>query len=727
MLSGLRIDNQPLQPAKRIGKGGEGEVWSLANDPKHAIKLYTIPNPGSLESKVRAMVAAQLAQKASQVAFPVAVVTRDDGRFAGFLMRLVQEHKPVHELYAPGSRKAHFPKAGYQFLVRSALNIARAIGAVHQLGCVIGDINHSSVLVSSGATVVLIDADSFQVKSGSTQYLCRVGVAEYTPPELQGIPLASIVRTSNHDAFGLAVLVFELLFMGRHPFMGTVRKGEPPSLPEAIKQGRFAYSESRDVGMDQPPGTASLSDFPHEISEAFEAAFSQRTSNARPTAAQWISALQVLEKSLMQCDADSLHWYPEQADECPWCYMDKTFGMSVFVPYIPPAKLNDSLFDPGESGFNLEAVWRQIEGTGFLSRAQVSPQLPTSSLDVSSTVRMLRLRRDLSFGLRCAIVVGAIGFWIYAPDYWFLDAVVGGLALFGLAKGRRIDPKPLLTKYEQVDREWSSALSKWYERIELSGPYDLYQSLLGAKKEYENLSKIEAGQRRTYMEQRRARQLHVYLDRFEIRNSKIKGIGPAKLAALLSFGIETAADIQQNRIVGVVPGFGPTNSQALLKWRAAQESRFVYSEQQNDIDRQELSKIRLGIQGKASQLRRTLLAGASNLNALISRTKSLAATKDNQLIRLATARAQLLKDLEAIGISQSTLAKRSASAASIAPSLRVPTPAPAAPASPASIQPRMSCPRCGSAMIRRTARRGARAGRQFWGCSRYPTCTGTRN
>lgn len=37
------------------------------------------------------------------------------------------------------------------------------------------------------------------------------------------------------------------------------------------------------------------------------------------------------------------------------------------------------------------------------------------------------------------------------------------------------------------------------------------------------------------------------------------------------------------------------------------------------------------------------------------------------------------------------------------------------------------CPRCGSSMRRRTARRGADAGSQFWGCSRYPRCKGTRD
>lgn len=37
------------------------------------------------------------------------------------------------------------------------------------------------------------------------------------------------------------------------------------------------------------------------------------------------------------------------------------------------------------------------------------------------------------------------------------------------------------------------------------------------------------------------------------------------------------------------------------------------------------------------------------------------------------------------------------------------------------------CPKCGSEMVRRTARKGSNAGNQFWGCSRYPACSGIRN
>lgn len=37
-----------------------------------------------------------------------------------------------------------------------------------------------------------------------------------------------------------------------------------------------------------------------------------------------------------------------------------------------------------------------------------------------------------------------------------------------------------------------------------------------------------------------------------------------------------------------------------------------------------------------------------------------------------------------------------------------------------------SCPKCGSAMVMRTAKRGDNAGSLFWGCSQYPACRGLR-
>jgi len=37
------------------------------------------------------------------------------------------------------------------------------------------------------------------------------------------------------------------------------------------------------------------------------------------------------------------------------------------------------------------------------------------------------------------------------------------------------------------------------------------------------------------------------------------------------------------------------------------------------------------------------------------------------------------------------------------------------------------CPSCGKIMVLRASRRGTNAGKQFWGCSAYPTCKGMLN
>jgi len=59
-----------------------------------------------------------------------------------------------------------------------------------------------------------------------------------------------------------------------------------------------------------------------------------------------------------------------------------------------------------------------------------------------------------------------------------------------------------------------------------------------------------------------------------------------------------------------------------------------------------------------------------------------------------------------------------------------PSPTPAAAPSP-PIEPGTDdgpqCPRCGKPMLLRTARKGAHAGEEFYGCSGYPVCNGIRS
>jgi hypothetical protein len=58
-----------------------------------------------------------------------------------------------------------------------------------------------------------------------------------------------------------------------------------------------------------------------------------------------------------------------------------------------------------------------------------------------------------------------------------------------------------------------------------------------------------------------------------IANATIRGITPALKASLASFGIETAADVNETA-VGAVPGFGPVRTRAMVDWRIAVARRF---------------------------------------------------------------------------------------------------------------------------------------------------------
>ena len=290
---------------------------------------------------MRAMVSEGFAATTDLVAYPVEIVTDMQGDFLGFTMRHVSNHRPLHELYSPKSRQRHFPSANYRFLVRAAQNVASAVGTVHLTGRVIGDLNHSGVLVAQDATVALIDADSFQFNLNGKLYPCEVGVPEFTPPEMQGRDLASVRRTIAHDNFGLAVAIFYLLFMGCHPYAGRYT-GPDISIGKAIAQNRFAFSLARayETGSSPPLGALTLDKFPDEIIRSFEAAFAS-TNAARPSAQDWIHTLRELEGNLNRCSNSIMHHYPSSTGSCVWCELEPINNFDMFptvsktTPTIP--------------------------------------------------------------------------------------------------------------------------------------------------------------------------------------------------------------------------------------------------------------------------------------------------------------------------------------------------------------------------------------------------------
>ncbi len=205
-----------------LGRGGEGNVFEIVGQSEQVAKIYNRPPDEQKIHKLRVMTDYATSSLLKIAAWPMDLLTDKNSAIRGFIMPRVNARRDIHELYSPKSRADSFPEADFRFLIHVGANIARAFAVVHEHGHVIGDVNHGNLLIAPNGTVILIDCDSFQINAGDHVYTCDVGVPLFTAPELQCQSFKGFERKQNHDRFGLAVLLFHLLYMGRHPLCWTL-------------------------------------------------------------------------------------------------------------------------------------------------------------------------------------------------------------------------------------------------------------------------------------------------------------------------------------------------------------------------------------------------------------------------------------------------------------------------------------------------------------------------
>ncbi len=329
-------------------KGGEGRIYAVVGKLNLAAKIYHAPT-AEHSAKLQMMLSKRPInyiqyQGHVSIAWPEPKGRLFDAqnKYVGFLMPYI--HPPtyfVHTLYNPRDRQQKLPGFTWQYLLRTARNLASVLEALHQSGYVVGDVNESNILVSPGAQVTLIDCDSMQIPRGNGLFFrCKVGRAEYTPPELQGLQFSQIDRSVHHDNFSLAVLIFLLLMEGKHPFTGVWRgSGQPPTLEENIKAGNCSYTGSR--LLTQPESALPFEILPYSLRTLMVRCFVEgyKEPQSRPTAYEWHEALADAEQHLASCSVNSQHRYSQHLQGCPWC---KRKRLGLPDPF-PPRKLQNGL------------------------------------------------------------------------------------------------------------------------------------------------------------------------------------------------------------------------------------------------------------------------------------------------------------------------------------------------------------------------------------------------
>ena len=595
---------------QELGRGGEATVYAIDGDQSLVAKIYHRRLDAEKAEKLSRMVELQSERLLRLAAWPVGTLRpRSANSVAGVLMRNVSRFKDIHLLYNTKSRLREFPaKANWRFLVHTAANVSRAFSVIHEHRHVIADVNQRNVKVSPESAIVsLIDCDSFQILSHGRYFLCGVGVPEYTPPELQDKQFNSVIRTPNHDNFGLAVLVFHLLFMGRHPFAGKfLGRGDMP-IEKAIEEYRFAFApDAQRTLMQPPPNCITLAHLSPEVRRLFVDAFAPGGANSgRPDATQWVVALDALGRQLKQCSASKVHTFFQSLSVCPWCQIEGQAGVLLFVGYAVA---------DGGSGFRLELAWAQIasvQSPGPGTQPDFSQLATGVRATLEARVAGGKRRRKIAAVVLIVFVIlgaclvsglGAATFWIGV----FCVAVAKSITKrFGHRKAKfESESRATEARFRAIQERWQREASEEPFATKLR---DLRQ-LIDEHKRLPNRrqEKIRELERDLYNVQ-----LRHYLEKFDIASADIPHVKDSRKAMLSSYGIDDAADVTATA-VEAVPGFGQFLTDKMLTWRRSLESKFKFDARRG-IDPSDIQRVDQDIAKRRMEIELRLLKGQMEL------------------------------------------------------------------------------------------------------------------
>jgi DNA-binding helix-hairpin-helix protein with protein kinase domain len=556
---------QPIEVGRRLGEGGEGTVY--IGDDTSVVKIYKVAPEKDRQEKLRLLVDVGNDQLRRIAAWPTAVVRDGRGVPAGFVMPRVDNRIPFNQITSPAVRKRLAPNRHWDFLAHVCRNVAAAMQLIHDTGVVIGDVNDLNILVSvESGRITFIDVDSFQITHGGRSFPSGVGVPMYLPPELQGASLVGILRTVEHDRFALAVLIFQALMMGRHPYVGIGSIGTR-ELPDMIRQLPFAYGDrARAMGIGIPPGALPLSVLTPELAELFTTSFDRR---ARPEARRWVAALDTFKSSLSRCGENAGHMLVAGRGACPWCELERS-GIVMF--YASASDVDAGL---GTSQVLAKSLRKWLDS---ISVPSSDPPIAPERIAATPTIAPpVRIEHHVQFALGWVVLIGLALLAIRFGYVWVLifgGPTYGGWLLRNGPQSRKKKARAeLQERVKFLEREWSLALDAWRNvpaTSALRARIDETRAALILTSD----PKEEWRRRLAILESRkRDLQLASHLATFPI-TTDVRSLNRSTVAALASYGIKTAADVHKLQNIKV-PGVGDTRANRLIAWRRQIERNFV--------------------------------------------------------------------------------------------------------------------------------------------------------
>ena len=336
-----------LRLGSRLDNGGEGVVFEVDQVPGLVAKLLLRPGNRQLakqrlDSLGRHRRSPRTAERElatpRRTAWPIETVTTTDGNYLGYLMPdLRGSFRPLDCLLLSELRQVHLPAATWATGLTAAESLAELVVDLHAAGYVVGDLKKENLWVDQHGQVAISDVDSFQFTDSAGFFPCTSRTPGYTAPE--GIGAADTTLDDASDDFVLAILVYQLLMIGMHPFFGQPANGQPyVSYDDNIAMGRARLVSPQSVVIrpGDPPGSV----LPADLQVLFRRCFDDRgrsDRSVRPPASQWQQRLRDAAAAgrLRWCDRVQAHVHTADRRACPWCEL----AVADTDPYPGPGSI----------------------------------------------------------------------------------------------------------------------------------------------------------------------------------------------------------------------------------------------------------------------------------------------------------------------------------------------------------------------------------------------------
>ena len=322
--SSLTSDDGVLfELGKRVQSGGAGSIYLLPKAPDKVAKIY---HPGveltRYEHKIRAML--QLRPdlpdvvegnlRMPQMAWPQQILRDKQGRFRGFTMPLLHLEHTIELEYMLQERQARAAglPVGLGARITLARNLSALIAKLHQKKHYVIDLKPVNVrFYRESLHLAMLDCDGFSIHDKEAYFPAPQYTPEYLAPEFHRQTLKRHTESAQ-DRFALAVIIFQLLNFGIHPFSGRPASDDVPTdVPRRIAGRYYAYGQTPHPEMHPNPASGH-EQFPLDLRIMFDQAFGKNGAH-RPAASKWAKVLTPYalksSKRLVVCQANPEHQY----------------------------------------------------------------------------------------------------------------------------------------------------------------------------------------------------------------------------------------------------------------------------------------------------------------------------------------------------------------------------------------------------------------------------------